>query len=127
MTLCHVLLGVMGSVAALKGPELAVRIAVDMGAQVKVLLTRGAEKFWSTAEGYNSRSWSELKGLQEESIEGSGEKRISIVCKYLRVICRRLHTFRVIWAHIFYLLFYQMPKTSGLRGTLLVIQSFTLI
>ena len=86
MTSCpHVLLGVTGSVAALKGPELAVRIAVDMGAQVKVLLTRGAENFWSKAEGYNSKSWNELKALQEESIDGNGEKRISIVCESLRV------------------------------------------
>jgi phosphopantothenoylcysteine decarboxylase len=53
----HILLGVTGSVAAVKAPELAVRLS-KLGT-VKVLLTRGGGNFWSKAATYNPQAYQE--------------------------------------------------------------------
>ena len=43
----RVLLGVTGSVAAVKGPKLALRLAKELGCDVKLVLTRTVEQyFW---------------------------------------------------------------------------------
>lgn len=55
----RILLGVTGSVAAVKGPELACQLARD-GSDVCVLLTRGGENFWTKAGEYDPQSWEEF-------------------------------------------------------------------
>ena len=52
-----ILLAVTGSVAGIKGPELAVRIHQDCNATVRVLLTKGGKKFWDKAKDYNRHYW----------------------------------------------------------------------
>lgn len=81
MASCKVLLGISGSVAALKGPELAARIAEEMDAEVKILLTRGAENFWNKAETYNFEHWAQMRKLQEEYIKGTQTRRITLICE----------------------------------------------
>ena len=71
----RVLLGITGSVAAVKGPELSLRL-LEQGFEVKVLLTMGGSNFWSKAEDYNSEAWQAMK-RKEESAE------VSIHCKSL--------------------------------------------
>jgi len=57
----RVLLGVTGSVAAVKGPEIAVRLVRDLQVDVRVLLTAGGLNFWSKAKEYNPAYWKELE------------------------------------------------------------------
>jgi phosphopantothenoylcysteine synthetase/decarboxylase len=82
-----ILLAVTGSVAAVKGPEIAVRLAVGVNADVRVLLTRGGQNFWSKAEAYNQKYWGIMQDLMEQSDlsdeAGKGEKgTISVYCKF---------------------------------------------
>jgi phosphopantothenoylcysteine decarboxylase len=56
----NVLLAVTGSVAGIKGPELAVRIHQDCNATVRVLLTKGGTKFWDKGKGYNRHYWDSM-------------------------------------------------------------------
>ena len=62
----RILLGVTGSVAAVKGPEFACKLARE-GNDVCVLLTRGGENFWTKAGEYDPQSWEEFN-----SYVGSG-------------------------------------------------------
>jgi phosphopantothenoylcysteine synthetase/decarboxylase len=70
-----ILLAVTGSVAAIKCPELAVRLVRDLGASVKVLLTAGGKNFWEKAEGYSQENWN---WMMEEVEYGA----ISIIRKF---------------------------------------------
>jgi len=63
----RILLGVTGSVAAVKAPEIAVRLQKEYDADVKILLTRGGENFWTKAAIYDPRHWS----LLTEELESS--------------------------------------------------------
>ena len=63
----RILLGITGSVAAVKGPELALRFARDCGMDVRILLTRGGQNFWEKACDYNPEVWKEV----QERIRGS--------------------------------------------------------
>lgn len=58
------LLGVTGSVAAVKGPKLALRLAKELGCDVKLILTRTVEQyFWADDRAvalYDGDSWREL-------------------------------------------------------------------
>lgn len=58
----RILLGVTGSVAAVKGPELACKLARE-GHDVCVLLTRGGENFWTKAGEYDPQSWEEFNSF----------------------------------------------------------------
>ncbi len=60
----HVLLGITGSVAAVKGPEIAVRLVHELQAEVRILLTRGGRNFWTKAEAYHPDYWRECKRLE---------------------------------------------------------------
>mmetsp|Transcript_7246 Transcript_7246/g.15701 ORF Transcript_7246/g.15701 Transcript_7246/m.15701 type:complete len:251 (-) Transcript_7246:440-1192(-) len=54
----NILLGVTGSVAAVKSPEIALRLREDLNADVRVLLTAGGANFWEKAAEYNGgRCW----------------------------------------------------------------------
>mmetsp|Transcript_18675 Transcript_18675/g.26305 ORF Transcript_18675/g.26305 Transcript_18675/m.26305 type:complete len:296 (-) Transcript_18675:419-1306(-) len=75
----RVLLGITGSVAAVKAPELAVLLSScsdDQLVDVKVILTRGAKKFWNEAQNYDSRSW---KSFCERLFTGTIDANESIL------------------------------------------------
>jgi hypothetical protein len=57
----RVLLGVTGSVAAVKSPEIAVRLVTEFNAHVRVLLTRGGQHFWNKAVDYDREYWEQLQ------------------------------------------------------------------
>lgn len=57
------LLGITGSVAAVKGPELAVKLVQTQKYDVKVILTQGGEHFWKKSGEYSPRYWNKLKDL----------------------------------------------------------------
>ena len=63
----HILLGVTGSVAAVKAPEIALKLANKLNAYVYVLLTQGGDNFWRKAKDYNPLIW---QLLQEEISRG---------------------------------------------------------
>ena len=68
--------------AAVKGPEIAVRLVKELNFDVRILLTRGGENFWSKAKGYNKLYWDMLQELLESGDKESGDgTRISIYCK----------------------------------------------
>ena len=92
----HILLGITGSVAAVKGPKLALRLANEIKANVKVVLTRTVEHyFWKerrAVASYDGESWRELVAATSSSLdadvdgEDGGDWRlsngsISIHCK----------------------------------------------
>ncbi|GKY94134.1 hypothetical protein MPSEU_000379500 [Mayamaea pseudoterrestris] len=67
----HVLLGVSGSVAAVKAPELAVRLVQHARpCRVRILLTKGGSRFWDKARDYNPTAWEELR---KEIVKGKVE------------------------------------------------------
>jgi len=57
----HILLGITGSIAAVKGPRLALRLANELKANVKVVLTRTVEQyFWKEGRAvptYDRENW----------------------------------------------------------------------
>ena len=57
----HILLGVTGSVAAVKAPEIAVRLRQETNTHIKILLTTGAQNFWGQSEEYNPQMWNALQ------------------------------------------------------------------
>jgi Flavoprotein len=69
----RILLGITGSVAAIKGPELVVRLVENATIQtrhnvtveVRVLLTRGGKEFWSKAAEYDPLSWERLESMRK--------------------------------------------------------------
>lgn len=65
-----ILLGISGSVAAVKGPELALALSSQMNGHVVVLLTQGGEHFWNKAENYNPKAWKELNDYKGFEIYG---------------------------------------------------------
>ena len=65
----RILFAVTGSVAAVKGPEIAVRLVKELGFDVRILLTHGGENFWSKAKDYNQQYWNSLQHLLSEEEE----------------------------------------------------------
>ncbi len=66
----RVLVGVTGSVAAVKSPLVALKISTELDAEVIVLLTRAGQTFWTKAETYDPCSWNEfLKRSKQRSNE----------------------------------------------------------
>ena len=59
-------MGVCGSVAAVKAPEIAVRLSQSK-IDVRILLTKGGRNFWDKASDYNVKYWK----LVQEHIETS--------------------------------------------------------
>ncbi len=72
----RILFAVTGSVAAVKGPEMALRLVTECDCDVRILLTRGGENFWSKAKDYNPSYWDSLQKLLDVH-----PKHISVVCK----------------------------------------------
>lgn len=59
----RVLLAATGSVATVKIPELALRLSLVAGAEVKVALTKAARHFWECAKVYNPAAWASFQEL----------------------------------------------------------------
>lgn len=59
----RILLGVTGSVAAIKCPELAVRFCREQNAHVKIILTQAGEHFWHKSADYNPTAWQEFQSI----------------------------------------------------------------
>lgn len=68
-----ILLGVTGSVAAVKGPELALRLSRDLKLDVRVLLTQGGQNFWLKSSNYNPQHWEELQRCLAMGQQSSNE------------------------------------------------------
>lgn len=64
----RIILGITGSVAGLKGPELALLLSKHCDAHVVVLLTRGGENFWLKSQYYNEQSWDEFHSMQHDHV-----------------------------------------------------------
>lgn len=76
----HIILGVTGSVAAVKAPELALKLVNELNAQVKVLLTQGGYNFWNKAQDYDPKNW---KLIQEAMFKEPGTvSLIHVIGKY---------------------------------------------
>lgn len=60
-----IILGITGSVAAIKGPELAVRLSKELDAHILILLTNGGQNFWDKAQSYNPEAWNLFSQLVE--------------------------------------------------------------
>lgn len=58
----RVLLGVTGSVAAVKAPQLALKFA-SAGCDVRVVLTAKGAHFWKLTETYNPPSWASVAAV----------------------------------------------------------------
>mmetsp|Transcript_24745 Transcript_24745/g.36295 ORF Transcript_24745/g.36295 Transcript_24745/m.36295 type:complete len:171 (+) Transcript_24745:72-584(+) len=67
----RVLLGITGSVAAVKGPEIAVRLSKEVGADVRVLLTRAGENFWNKAKEYDPVSWQQFTKIRDDTVKAT--------------------------------------------------------
>ncbi len=76
----NVLLAVTGSVAGIKGPEIAVKLIQQVHVNVRVLLTRGGKNFWSKSKDYNLQYWDEMSSFLNS---GDDPARIEIIGKIL--------------------------------------------
>jgi hypothetical protein len=83
----RILLAITGSVAAVKGPELAVKLVRDLRADVRVLLTRGGFHFWNKAKEYDPLHWDELEKLLCSNPEVSTEGTIFIHSEWCDGVC----------------------------------------
>ena len=91
----RILLGITGSVAAVKGPKLALRLAKEVNADVRVVLTRTVEQyFWKdgrAVSSYDVESWRDLLAststatkIEEDREDGdscASKGRIFLHCK----------------------------------------------
>lgn len=92
----RVLFAVTGSVAAVKAPEIAVRLANELEVDVRILLTRGGENFWNKAKEYSPVYWDRLQCLLELSSRGgSNENRISMCCEC--VVTTKMAPLSLVW------------------------------
>jgi hypothetical protein len=57
----HILLGVTGSVAAIKVPELVIRLLEEFDAEIRIILSRGGANFWYLSHEYNRDAWNSLQ------------------------------------------------------------------
>ena len=98
----NVLLGVTGSVAAVKVPELICRLRDRFGSppnnniSIKVVLTHGGQNFWEKASTYDAVHWNKIKDMLEPATsvpqpqghvcddEANAKSKIQVYCKCLR-------------------------------------------
>jgi hypothetical protein len=89
----RILLGVTGSVAAIKAPEVVVQLVTQCNAEVKVVLSRGGKTFWDKAADYDPVSWGILcEMLQQVDVNEYGNRVVEIhgtlhsfVCQFRNV------------------------------------------
>ena len=88
----RIILGVTGSIAAVKGPRLALRLANELKADVKVVLSRTVEQyFWKegrAVHAYDEECWTDFEALVKNSLtarDGDDDQnacgRVSIHCE----------------------------------------------
>ena len=66
----RIMIGVTGSVATVKIPELTVKLCKQLNADVRLVLTHGAQYFWDhAAEQYAPLYWQELQTIVSKSYE----------------------------------------------------------
>jgi hypothetical protein len=80
----RILLGVTGSVAAVKAPEVAVQLVTQCNAEVKVVLSRGGKTFWDKAAEYDPASWKQLCELLQR-VNENGNRAVEIHGTYRSV------------------------------------------
>ena len=78
----RILLGVTGSVAAVKAPEIAVRLVNEFHAQVRVLLSAGGSNFWEKAKEYDEEHWDLFQQIMNASQTTDGSFQIQLICTY---------------------------------------------
>lgn len=85
----NILLGVTGSVAAVKVPELISRLLDRFGPKIsiKVVLTQGGKNFWEKACTYDATYWNKVQYLLEHAFEleqqdeAMAKSKIQVYCK----------------------------------------------
>jgi len=75
----RVLLGVTGSVAAVKAPEIACRLVDECGAHVKILLSEGGRNFWEKAFEYDPVYWNRLQELLQQQQAQSQPQQLQVI------------------------------------------------
>jgi Flavoprotein len=75
----RILLGVTGSVAAVKAPEIAVRLVQETDSHVKILLTKGGKNFWDKAKEYSLFWWEAYEKLAAGRAQDS-DAMIQLIC-----------------------------------------------
>jgi phosphopantothenoylcysteine synthetase/decarboxylase len=87
---CNILLGVTGSVAAVKIPELISHLLDKFGSKIaiKVVLTEGGKNFWEKASTYDAMHWNKIQQFLERSSthrqinEATTASKIQVYCKW---------------------------------------------
>ena len=85
----NILIGVTGSVAAVKVPELICRLLDKFGPKIaiKLVLTQGGKNFWEKASTYDAVHWNKMQHLLERECdirqqdEAKINTKIQIYCK----------------------------------------------
>lgn len=88
----RILVGVTGSVAAVKVPEITLRLVRELKAQVKILLSSAGRHFWEKAADYDDHKgtdyWDQLKPLlvtegtmKENDCKCNNDDRVQVICK----------------------------------------------
>lgn len=89
---CNILLGVTGSVAAVKVPELISRLLDTFGPHIsiKLVLTQGGKNFWEKAPTYNAVHWNKIKHLIEQESALRSDAQANMRSK-IQVYCKCFH------------------------------------
>jgi len=82
MSETRVLLGVTGSVAAVKAPEIALRLFEQEGCSVKIILSQGGRHFWDQSKNYNQDVWNRFLLLLEAERSKQTGARLMIIGKH---------------------------------------------
>jgi hypothetical protein len=82
-TKIKILLGITGSVAAVKGPELALALSSELNAHIVVLLTQGGEHFWNKAEHYNPNAWKDFHDFIDFRRNDDGSWNVDLMDKII--------------------------------------------
>jgi hypothetical protein len=92
---CHspkILLGVTGSVAAIKAPEIICKLidAFKSNISIKVVLTKGGKNFWDKASIYDPKHWDQLQSYLQLDVKPQATQStkatqvVKVYCTFLR-------------------------------------------
>jgi Flavoprotein len=92
----NILLGVTGSVAAVKVPELISRLLDRFGTKIsiKVVLTQGGKNFWEKASTYDAAHWNKVQHLLEHAFE-SKERDETMTKSKIQIYCKCFSSYLV--------------------------------
>uniref|UniRef100_A0A7S0L099 Flavoprotein domain-containing protein n=1 Tax=Asterionellopsis glacialis TaxID=33640 RepID=A0A7S0L099_9STRA len=74
----NLLLGITGSVAAIKGPEIVVKLLSTQQYNIQVLLSEGGHHFWKKAPEYDSTYWSRFQSYMNNDNDDSDDNYLKI-------------------------------------------------